>query len=73
MPDLSDTIEEAAQDPQSASKDGITATSHPLPDLIAADKYLAGKTAVEGTNDNGGPKSGFGALRPARFIPKGHP
>lgn len=46
MADLSQQIEDAAGQPRSATVDGVSATSHSLPDLIEADKYLAGKTAA---------------------------
>lgn len=71
MPDLSDQIEQAATEPASATSDGQSASSHPLPDLVEADQYLAGKTAVTGDNASGGPRSGWGMLRPARVIPPG--
>ena len=44
--DLKDTIEQNAQGPKQASADGVNVQQHPLADQIAADKYLAGKTAV---------------------------
>lgn len=73
MPDISDTIETTASDGvQSASADGRSVTAVPLPDLIQADKYLAGKTAAEGTNDNGGPRSLWTRLRPAKAAFGGH-
>jgi len=71
MADLSDTIEDAAQDPAAASEDGRSATSRPLADLIAADKYLKSAGALDGTNQNGGPRSGWGCLRMARAVPPG--
>lgn len=71
MADLTDTIESAAADPSSASSDGQSATARPLADLIAADKYLKGQDALTGTNANGGPRSGWGAVRMARAIPPG--
>lgn len=66
MPDLTDDIEAAAAEPLSASVDGQQAAAHPLPDLIAADKYLKGATALTGENGNGGQKSGWRNLRMAR-------
>lgn len=71
MADLTDTIEQAAQDPAAATSDGQSATARPIADLIAADRYLKGQQAVEEVNVNGGPKSGWGALRTARVIPPG--
>ena len=46
MTDLSDTIEEAAGDPEQVSADGISVKSRPIDQLIAADRYLASKTAA---------------------------
>ena len=44
--DLSDTIREAAKDPQSFSADGLSVQSRPMADLIKADEHLAAKTAA---------------------------
>jgi len=44
--DLADTIKQNAQGPESAEADGVKVRQHPLPDQIAADKYLAGKAAT---------------------------
>jgi hypothetical protein len=44
--DLSDQIEQAASDPQSAAVDGQSATARPMGDLIAADQYLAAKAGM---------------------------
>lgn len=71
MADLSTRIEEVANDPAAASSDLGSATNQDLSKLIEADKYLAGKTALDGTNAQGGKKSGWAALRPARAIPPG--
>jgi len=35
------------QGPESAEADGVKVKQHPLPDQIAADKYLAGKEAAQ--------------------------
>ena len=43
---LDSTIEQNAAGPKQASADGVTVQQHPLPDQIAADKYLAGKRAA---------------------------
>ena len=43
--DLKDTIAQNAQGPESAEVDGVRVKQHPLPDQIAADKYLANKAA----------------------------
>ena len=40
MPDLTDTIEENAAKPKSATTDQGSVTAHSLPELVEADKYL---------------------------------
>lgn len=45
--DLSDKIEEAANEPKSAASDGQSATNRDLRELIEADEYLAGKQAAK--------------------------
>ena len=72
MPDLSDTIEDRAEEGvESHTADGETTTATSIPDLIAADKYLASKSALDGSNSNGGPRSMWGRTRTARAIPQG--
>lgn len=44
-PDLSGTIQSGAANPVQAAQDGLSAQQQPLPDVIAADKYLAAKQA----------------------------
>ena len=46
MPDLDDTIETIAEGPAEVSGDAGTVKQQPLPDVIAADEYLSGKTAA---------------------------
>jgi hypothetical protein len=45
--DVTDAIRQNAQGPESAEADGVKVKQHPLPDQIAADKYLAGKEAAQ--------------------------
>jgi len=45
--DLTDAIRENAEGPEEASADGVRVKRHGLKDQIEADKYLAGKTAVQ--------------------------
>lgn len=46
MPDeLDDTIQQNAAAPKKASNDSTSMEQHPLPDQIAADKYLESKKA----------------------------
>ena len=75
MPDASDiaeTIAEIAADGiQSATQDGRTAVAKPIGELDAARKIVAAESAVSGPNVNGGSRSLWGSLRPARVIPPG--
>lgn len=72
MPDITDTIEQIAEDGvQAATVDGQSTTAVPIPDLIAADKYLKAQEAAAGANPNGGVKSPWNRLRPARLISPG--
>lgn len=60
--DLSQAIQEAAAQPAQVSADGLLVQGRPLPDLIEADKHLAGKRAADQ------PHRG---LRVTRLIPPG--
>ncbi len=71
MPDLTEILGEAAEDPASFTSDGQTAVSRPLPDLIELDRHQAAKDALAGPNPNGGSKSLWGKTRMARGITKG--
>lgn len=66
MADFTEQIEDAANNPQATSGDSGSVTERSIPDLIAADKYLAEKAALAGTNARGGKKSGFRTLGFAR-------
>ncbi len=69
MPDdLTETITDAAQEPAEAAGDGHSVKSRTIDEMIAADQYAKAQTAVTGTNDQGGPKSPWGCLRPARVV-----
>ena len=46
MAELEDSIQTNAEGPKSASADGVSVQQHSLADQIAADKYLAAKTAA---------------------------
>lgn len=70
--DIAETIAQTAADGvASAVADGNSATATPIADLITAEKHIAAKTALAGSNACGGPKSGWRLLRPARAIPPG--
>ena len=72
MPDLTpESIAEAATQPASASVDGQTAAAVSISDQIKALQFAKGATALEGTNENGGPKSGWNKLRTAKAVPPG--
>lgn len=43
--EIDNTIQQNAQGPAKAGADGVTVEQHPLPDQIAADKYLESKKA----------------------------
>jgi hypothetical protein len=60
--DLENTIETAAENPQSASVDGVTVTQRSLSELIEADKYLQAKKASRRKNRG---------LRYTRIVPPG--
>jgi hypothetical protein len=63
MPDdLEDDIRRNAQGPAKASGDAGSVEQHPLPDQIAADRYLAAKEAA---------KDKKRGLRFNKFVPPG--
>lgn len=45
-PTVSTSVESAMGNPREASADGVTVKSHSLPELIAAEKYIAAKAAA---------------------------
>ncbi len=47
--ELSDTLRENAAGPRRAKGDSAEMEQHPLPDQIAADRYLASKAATKKT------------------------
>ena len=60
--DLKDQIRENAEGPAEAHGDAGGMKQHPLPDQIAADKYLASKSALS---------SGSMGLRKRKIVPPG--
>ena len=60
--DLASAIRENAEGPRSASGDSGSMQQHPLPDQIAADKYLASKGAMA--------RKGLGLTR-VKIVPPG--
>jgi hypothetical protein len=71
MPDLNTNLETVAAEPIEATVDGRTAKNQPLPDLIAAETFIGTAAALQGTNRNGGKRSGWGRVRIARAVPPG--
>ncbi len=60
--ELEDTIRRNAQGPAKASGDAGSVEQHPLPDQIAADRYLAAKEAAQAKHRG---------LRFNKFVPPG--
>jgi len=56
-------IEDSIAKPRSIASDGMSKSSHSIPDLIAADKHVAAKAAAS---------SKTMGLRFGRFTPPGH-
>lgn len=64
-------LEALALEPASATVDGSTVTAHPLGDVADALDRAAARKSLTGPNPHGGPRSGWGTLRPARVVPPG--
>lgn len=62
---------DAAAAPQSVTVDGQTVSERSVEQLIKADQYASAKTALAGTNSNGGPRSAWGRTRAAVAVPPG--
>jgi len=62
MADLDAQIHDAAAGPAKVTSDGLSVDAQKIPDLIAADKYLASKAAAKL------PRRG---LRYSKFVPPG--
>ena len=60
--------DQVAAEPASAASDGQSASSHSIPDLLKLESVRSGQAALTGTNANGGPRSAWTKLRPARAI-----
>ena len=60
--ELDNAIETNAKGPKQAGADGVNVQQHSLPDQIAADKYLASKSALS---------SGSMGLRKRKIVPPG--
>lgn len=66
-----DRLESIADEPAAVTSDGQSATNQPIPDLIELHRYASGREALSGSNDNGGPKSGWRCVRMAKGTPPG--
>lgn len=62
---IGELIDSTATVPAETTIDGSTVKEQPLPDLIAADRYRKGQSALAGG------LSAWGATRPARLVPPG--
>jgi hypothetical protein len=60
--ELDDAIRTSAEGPEEAMVDGVRMKQHPLPDQIAADRYLASKKAAR--------SKGLG-IRLTKVVPPG--
>jgi hypothetical protein len=69
--DLTQAITDAAQQPLTATVGQRSATAHSIPEMIAADQYAKSQDALTGANEQGGQRSAWGAIRPARVVPPG--
>jgi hypothetical protein len=75
MPDAvdADSIAEAAASPASASVDGQSASAVSISEQIKAQQNKEVADALTGTNQNGGPVSGWSKMRMARARNCGGP
>lgn len=74
MPTPEEILDAAAAAPARTVTDGTETQQHSLKDLIAWADRSTGTVLDGGTNPQGGPRSGWGAvLRPAMVVPPGAP
>lgn len=66
MPLTAAELEALAAQPQSVSGDAGSVTARSADDVLALNAAAAAADTVDGTNVNGGPKSAWHGLRPAR-------
>lgn len=66
MPATPEEIAELRDAPLQISGDAGSLTERSASDFIKLDQYAAAAEAVDATNDNGGPRSAWHCLRPAR-------
>lgn len=64
--DLTQTILTEAALPRTSTSDGQSAEGQPIPDIIAADKHVATKTALAARKGNG-----WNGIGRARVVPPG--
>lgn len=66
MPLTAEELEALARSPAAASGDTGSRTARSADDILKLTDRAAAVDAIDGTNDNGGPKSAWRCLRPAR-------
>ena len=69
--EIAEAIAELATNPATVTAGDRTIVEVKIPDAIQAHEFAANQEAVEGTNPQGGPRSAWASLRPAKFIPPG--
>ena len=70
MPLDADDLEEMARQPAAVSGDAGSVTSRSADDIRKLNAAAAAAGAIEGVNANGGPRSLWNRLRPAKATPK---
>ena len=73
MPDYDAIEEQAIQDPASTSVDGQSVSKDNILDTQKALNNIRSRDALSGTNENGGPVSGWnlGVTRAGKYKPPG--
>lgn len=66
-----ESIAESAASPQAASVDGTSVSAYSIQDKITADQYQKAAAALDGDNPQGGNRSAWGRMRPAKVTPPG--
>lgn len=69
--DAADELDDLATAPASSTNDSGNNTERSAEDVIRLRQLAKATRAMEGTNGNGGAKSGWRMLRPGKWIPPG--
>lgn len=69
--DVDERLAAMADEPAAVTSDGQSATNQPIPVVIELHHHAATVDALSGTNQKGGPVSGWGGIRFARAKPGG--